>query len=219
MKIAVMQPYLFPYVGYWQLVNCVDTFVFFDDVNFIKKGYINRNNIMVNGKKHVFTMPVRKASQNKLINELSISHDHKLLKTIELAYRKAPYFEEVFDLVTSIFNNETENLSQFVEDSISKTSAFMGLNTLFIKSSQTDKPDGLKGQEKILAICRTLHADSYVNAIGGQDLYQKDRFAKEGIELGFIRCQSEVPYTSIIDLLMTLGKEQVCEALNQYEVI
>ena len=83
MTVAIMQPYLFPYIGYWQLIHAVDTFVIFDDVNYIKKGYINRNNILVNGQKQTFTLELMSASQNKLINDIDIGNNiEKVMESI-----------------------------------------------------------------------------------------------------------------------------------------
>ena len=96
MKAAVMQPYLFPYIGYFQLINAVDTFVVYDDVNYIKKGWINRNSILVNEKPFLFTVDLKEVSQNKLINEITIDENSNwkknILRTIELSYKKAPFF-------------------------------------------------------------------------------------------------------------------------------
>lgn len=105
MKIAVMQPYLFPYIGYFQLLNAVDMFVVFDDVNFIKKGWINRNNILVNRQKYLFTVPLKDASQNKLIKEVQIADDgwqEKFLKTVAQSYKKAEFFDEAFALIEKL---------------------------------------------------------------------------------------------------------------------
>ncbi|MDR6194877.1 WbqC family protein [Siphonobacter sp. SORGH_AS_0500] len=100
MTLAIMQPYLFPYIGYFQLLNAVDKFVIYDDVAFINRGWINRNSILNNGKAQLFTVPLKEASQNKLIHEISIDTDQKwrdkLLKTIQQNYKKAPHFAAVF---------------------------------------------------------------------------------------------------------------------------
>ena len=103
MTLAIMQPYLFPYIGYWQLLNAVDTFVLYDDVNYINKGYINRNSILVDGKAQQFTLELINASQNKLINEIEIGNNSKkLLKTITQSYIKAPFFEDIITLIEEI---------------------------------------------------------------------------------------------------------------------
>lgn len=124
MKLAIMQPYFLPYIGYFQLINAVDTFVLLDDVNYINKGWINRNQLLLNGKAHLFTLPLQKASQNKLINQLELSNEtkwkDKLLKTIETAYKKAPQFHLVFPLISQILQYPESNLSLFIHHSIQK---------------------------------------------------------------------------------------------------
>ena len=103
MKLGIMQPYFVPYIGYWQLMNAVDKYVIYDDVNFIKRGWINRNNILVNGKAQLFTISLNRASQNRLINEIEIGDDFQnFLRTIEMAYKKAPYFDEVYNILLFI---------------------------------------------------------------------------------------------------------------------
>ena len=104
MTIGIMQPYFMPYIGYWQLLASVDIYVIYDDVNYIKKGWINRNNILVNNDKQLFTISLNGASQNKLINEITIADDFtKLRKTITMAYHKAPYYNNIMNLLDDIF--------------------------------------------------------------------------------------------------------------------
>ena len=95
MKIAIMQPYIFLYIGYFQLIDAVDKLVFYDDVNFIIKGWINRHNILVNGRKSMFTIPLNKVSRSKLINEVDVCDSFdwrtKMLKTFHCNYSKAPF--------------------------------------------------------------------------------------------------------------------------------
>ena len=183
MTLAIMQPYLFPYIGYWQLINAVDVFVIFDDVNFIKKGYINRNLILVGGKSQQFTLELIGASQNKLINEIEVGNNsQKLLKTIEMSYKKAPYFDNVYPIIEDILNNKEKNLAKFIGYSLEQISSYLKLNTKFIYSSDIEKDNSLKAQDKILDICKKLNATSYMNAIGGQELYSKEIFKENGIE-------------------------------------
>ena len=107
MNLAVMQPYLFPYIGYWQLIDAVDIFIIYDDVNFIKRGYINRNNILENKTSQLITLELIGASQNKRINEISIGNNvNKLLKTLKQNYLKAPFYKDVFPVLEEILNNE-----------------------------------------------------------------------------------------------------------------
>ena len=229
MTLAIMQPYLFPYIGYWQLIKAVDTFVIYDDVNYIKKGYINRNSILLAGKSQQFTLELKASSQNKLINSIEVGNNHeKILKTIETAYRKAPYFDNIFSILNDILTQKEKNLAKFVGYSLEKISTYLGLETKFIYSTDTLKNNKLKAQDKILDICKKLNATNYVNAIGGKELYNKKNFQLENIKLHFLKTNiieynqfkyEFVPYLSIIDVLMFNNKEKVKKMLTAYELI
>lgn len=220
MKIAVMQPYFLPYIGYFQLINYVDVFVFFDDVNYIKKGFINRNSfILPNGEEYNFTLPLVKASQNKLINEIEISdHHHNIDKTIEMAYKNAKFYDENKSIIYHIFNSKYKNLSVFVETSVKLLSKHLGINTGFYKSSDIEKDNALKGKDKIIEICKAFGAKTYANPIGGMRLYNKEDFEKEDISLEFLEYigSSKV---SIIDPLMKYGKNATTNMLGDYRII
>ena len=230
MKIAIMQPYLFPYLGYWQLIASVDTFVIYDNVHYINKGYINRNYILVDAQAHRITLALIAASQNKLINEIEIGNNAPtLLKTIEMAYKRAPYFEEIFPLITSILECPEKNLAKFVSNSIQKISDFLEINTKFIYSSDIEKEKSLTAQEKTIHICKQLGASTYINAINGQKLYDKQWFTERGVELYFVETSFAeykqfghpfVPRLSIIDLLMFNSKEEIKRYIkNDYALI
>ena len=229
MTLAIMQPYLFSYIGYWQLINAVDTFVIFDDVNFIKKGYINRNSILVGGKSQQITLELIGASQNKLINEIKVGNNsQKLLKTIEMSYKKAPYFDNVFSIIEDILNQEESNLAKFIGYSLQKISNYLEIDTKFIYSSSIEKDNSLKAQNKILDICKKLDATDYINAIGGRELYDKDKFEKQNIKLNFLepeiqkymQLESEfISYLSIIDIIMFNNKDNISKMLMQYKLL
>lgn len=229
MKLAVMQPYFFPYIGYWQLIAAVDTFVIYDDVNYIKKGFINRNSILVNNAGHLLILELVGASQNKKINEIDVGGNTlKILKTIELSYKKAPYFENVFPLIQEILKNEEKNLAQFLISSIRKICTYLEIKTNISISSELIKNNDLKGQDKILDICGVLQAKQYINAIGGQELYQNKAFSQQSMELLFIKNKAIdyqqfklpfIPNLSIIDVLMFNDKGQINQYLTEFELI
>ncbi len=232
MKLAVMQPYIFPYIGYFQLMHAADKFVLFDDVNFIKKGWINRNNLLVNGQAHLFSIPLKEVSQNKLIHEIYLSDEQKwrgnFLKTLEQAYKKAPYFSSVATLVSDIINFECDKISDLIYHSFCQLNPYLGITTELVRSSSVYPVAHLKGQERIMGICKVEKADSYVNPIGGQELYSKDFFQENGIQLNFIKTnpivysqftKEFIPWLSILDLLMFNSKEELTKILNQYELI
>ncbi|CAH9056628.1 hypothetical protein PSECIP111854_01831 [Pseudoalteromonas sp. CIP111854] len=228
MSCAIMQPYLFPYLGYYQLVYSVGNFVFYDDVNFIKRGYINRNNILVNGRAQRFTIPVPGATQNEKINTFEFSSDvRKVLKTIQQSYKKAPYFQSVYVLIEEVLTSPNRSVPYICQLSIQKVFDYLGLDRNYFISSQLDYKREMSAADKLIAISKKLGCTLYVNSPGGIGLYQKDYFKERDIELSFIKmtageyAQSSnefVPYLSMIDVLMWNSKEEVKQLLDQYEL-
>lgn len=226
MKTAIMQPYFFPYLGYFQLINAVDTFVFLDDVNFIKKGYINRNSILLNNKAHLLTLPVSKISQNKRINEHTISNNiEALLKTIEHAYRKAPFYKEVAPLLIKMFTFDETNLSRYLGYQLTSICEYLDIKCRFLYASELNVETTIKGQERILSLCKMLQTTRYINANGGKHLYNEQAFEQVGIKLNFIQPSLQtyqqydndfVNFLSIIDVMMFNSKEQISTLLTQY---
>lgn len=225
MVLAIMQPYFLPYIGYLQLMNAVDRFVFYDDVAFINRGWVNRNRMLVGGNEHLFTVPLKEASQNKTIREIALSDDPKwrgkLLKTIEQSYRKAPLYETVMPMTEKIVNFMADSRSDvsvadYIFHSFTELTAYLDITTVLVPSSTIYENSHLKAQERILDICRQEGATQYINPIGGQELYDRNRFAEAGIALHFIqskRVEYEqqmgktgpaefVPWLSILDSLM-----------------
>ena len=230
-KIAIMQPYFFPYIGYWQLINAVDKYVVYDDVNYIKGGWINRNNILLNGSKHLITIPLEEASSFKLINEISITKNeilkNKLIKTIKSAYVKAPYYETIMPIIEALILDNT-NIAMLNYNIILAVKNYLNINTEILLSSQIKKDNNLKAQDKVIHIAHILGATEYINAIGGQELYSKDDFSKENIKLSFLKTgnikytqfkNEFVPYLSFIDILMFNSPEQIKEMLNDFELL
>jgi len=230
-KVAIMQPYFFPYIGYFQLINCVDIFVIFDDVDFINRGWINRNNLLVNGKKSLFTIPLSGASQNKKINESApVEGDYwkkKLLKKIEFSYKKAPEYDAVYNLIENVLTSEYETISDLIKNSLFQVKKYLDIQTEFT-CSIFYKNEQLKGQERIIDICLQENANVYINAIGGKSLYSPDAFAQNSIKLFFIKTgnieykqfENEfVPYLSFIDILMFNSVEAIQNMLQNYELV
>jgi len=232
MKIAIMQPYLFPYLGYFQLIAAVDKFVVLDDVGFINKGWINRNRILLNGKSTMFSLPLEQASQNRLIKDIQVARDKrwtdKFLKSIEMAYRKAPNFEAVFPIVKRIMEREQNSISALIYSSLVDLCSYIGICTDFEPHSEVYQTKGLQGQAKILEICTQSGATHYINPVGGQELYIKERFEEKGIMMSFLSPELK-PYKqispgfveglSIIDVLMHNSPEEVNLRLKDYKLI
>ena len=232
-KVAIMQPYVFPYIGYFQLIHSVDVFVFYDDVNFIKKGWINRNQILLANESYKFTIPLIGASQNKLINEIEVfwdsKFDKKLLQQIEQSYRFAPNFTEVFALINDVFAQKSNLISDLAILSISKVCDYIGLKRVFLKSSELLISKDLGRADRLIAITKNLHSLHYINAVNGQELYKKEYFKNQEVELGFLSPNLS-PYTqgantefvaflSIIDLLMWKDKAEILSIISSYKII
>jgi hypothetical protein len=236
MKLAVMQPYFLPYLGYFQLLQAADTFVFFDDVNYIKKGWINKNQVLANNQAYKFTVPLLKASQNKLINEVYIS-DYKVwredfMKLIELNYKKAPYFSSTCAwLKELLYKKDFELISDLASESIIAASKLLDIHVELCYSSQLDyrKSTTSNGQEKILSICRLLGGTEYINPYNGAELYNNDDFVKSGVILHFLKMNEIryeqlkkgefIPYLSILDVLMFNEIDAIKQFLNNYSLI
>ena len=188
MKIGIMQPYVFPYIGYYQLINAVDRFVIYDDVAFIKQGWINRNKILLNGEGHVFTVPIKNASSFTTIAQTGINHDlyegwkAKFLKTLLQAYAKAPYYKEVAALVTNVFNTKCDTISELAAESLVETCKYLGINTEFILTATGYGNKELRAKDRVIDICKKEKAAIYINPIGGKELYTKDDLLPEKLQ-------------------------------------
>ncbi|HRE41337.1 MAG TPA: WbqC family protein [Ignavibacteria bacterium] len=231
-KIAIMQPYFMPYIGYFQLINAVDEFVFLDDVNFINRGWINRNRILLNGRDFLFTIPCKKVSQNKLINEVEVGEVdlfyEKFKQTLQMAYNKSPYFEQVNELLDNIFSCNSEFISDFAINSIECTLEYLKIKKTLKISSKDFKNNGFKGFEKLTDICKQADIFNYINPSGGTELYNKVQFAEKGISLFFLMPEEVkysqfkkefIPWLSIIDVLMFNSPEKIkSDFLNNYRI-
>lgn len=228
MKLAVMQPYLFPYLGYFQLIRAVDAFVVYDDVHYMKGGWINRNHILANGDKQRFTLPLRGASPSKLINQVEIEGPHKILQSMRHSYGKAPHFNTVYPIIEEILAYPEKNLARFLDFQLRRICDALGLYPRWHISSSLEKDNGLRGQDKVLAICKVLKATHYINLPGGMTIYDRESFARAGMQLSFIEPKATiyrqfgagfVPRLSIIDVLMFNDQEQCARLLEEYRLV
>ena len=232
MTIAIMQPYILPYIGYLQLMANVDKFIFYDDVAFINRGWINRNRVLMNGKDFMFTIPLKEASQNKLINEIYIDNTinwrPKLLKSIEQSYKKAPFYQEVYPMIERIINDNSGKINDYIANSFEVLNQYLDIKTKIIRSSSIYQNAHLKAQERILDICVQEKVSHYINPIGGMELYQKSMFEQQSIKLSFIKTKSVqytqfknefVPWLSVLDVLMFNDKTTIQGFLNEFELV
>ena len=232
MKIAIMQPYFCAYIGYYQLINSVDKFIICDNMQYTKKGWFNRNRILDNGTERIFTLPLKKDKSYINVNlrylaDNSIREKIRILKQIQSLYKKAPFFEQNYPLVRRLFIQENNNLFDFIHFSVTELCSNLDIKTEIILCSSLDIDHELKSQNRIIEMCKFLKTDTYINSIGGKELYEKESFIKEGIDLKFIKSKKIeytqfdhefVPWLSIIDILMFNDIEKVKSYLNEYEL-
>ncbi|MFM9840709.1 MAG: WbqC family protein [Cyclobacteriaceae bacterium] len=232
MKIAIMQPYFLPYIGYFQLINVVDKFVIYDNVQFVRKGWINRNRILVNGKDEFVTIPLKKDSDYLDIDKRQLTDTfnadgEKILRRIKESYRKAPYFEQVFAFVEDLIKYNPDNLFSFVFNAVMKVCVYLEINTELVVSSSIDADHSLKSEQRVLSIVTKMNAQTYVNAIGGQELYSIESFKNSKVELKFIQSDlipykqfnnEFVPWLSILDVMMFNSKDEIKKMLQAFTI-
>jgi hypothetical protein len=232
MKLAIMQPYFLPYIGYFQLIAAVDLFVLYDRIKYTKKGWINRNRMLVNGSDAMFSLPLKRDSDSLDVVERDIASDFipdKLCQQIRGSYQRAPFFDATFPLVEKILQYRDPNLFRFIHHSLTTLCRHLGITTDIRVSSGIPIPDGLKAQDKVLAICKAVGASTYINAIGGTELYAPQDFAQQGISLQFIRSRPLtypqfgnpfVPCLSILDVLMFNPVDSVGQQIHtQFDLV
>ncbi|GAA3099325.1 WbqC family protein [Rhizobium viscosum] len=231
MKLGIMQPYFLPYIGYYQLIAAVDTFIIYDNIKYTKKGWINRNRFLRNNTDAVFSIPLKKASDSTFVVQRELADDFDrgaMLNQFKGAYRNAPYFRETWPLIEHIVQHPENNLFLYIKHSIAETCAHLGIETDIRVSSEIDVDHGLKAQDKVIALCRSVGADEYINAIGGLELYDKGEFRAHGVDLKFIKAKPFeysqfgapfVPWLSIVDVLMFNQRDAVRSCItSNYEL-
>lgn len=232
MMASIMQPYFFPYLGYFQLMAASDVFVFHDDVQFVKGSWVNRNRILNSGYVTWLTMPVAGAAHHEPINRRDYTFTSKtkrhLLNRVCEAYRSAPHFESTFDLVRRVLSFEDANVARFNMYLLSEIGAALGIKATLVTSSELRKNNQLRAEARVIELCKVVGAKTYINPIGGAHLYETGRFASEGIVLNFLQATltpyaqatgSFEPSLSIIDVMMNNELEVVRDMLSHYKLV
>ena len=232
MKVAIMQPYIFPYIGYFQLINAVDAFIVYDNIKYTKKGWINRNRYLLNGEAATFSLPLKKDSDDLDIRDRRLSPDFKrgkLVGQLSEPYRKAPHFSATAALVEDVICDPADNLFDYLHRGLAGTCRHLGITTPILVSSTIDADHSLRAQDRVIALAKAVGATEYVNPIGGLELYSREAFAGQSLALGFLRSRpveypqfghAFVPWLSIVDVLMFNGAERTRESLlPQFDVV
>lgn len=234
MKLAIMQPYLFPYIGYYSLIKNTDYFIFFDTPQYIRKGWINRNRIIGGNKEPVyFGVPVEKCERETAIKDVKIADDKqwkdKILGQLTVYKKRAPYYNDVISLVKDVVSDESGSISELAIKSIVKSCEFMNLDLkssvyseMNLKDIKVKEPD-----EWALEITKELKYDTYVNPPGGKTFFDGDKYKEAGIKLEFLsqdlvaynqRIHTFLPGLSMIDILMFCKPEEVMEMMESYKL-
>jgi hypothetical protein len=229
MKLALMQPYFFPYIGYFHLIKSADTFVVYDDVNYIKGGWINRNKIVsssTNNEPIYFNLPTQGASSFKRICDLKVLlndyNKNKLFSMFKNCYGKEINYDIVISLFMSVLNCGSDNLSEVNYFGIKKISDHLNIDTDLVKTSKDLGNDNLTGPDRVIDICKKMNSSVYINTIGGKSLYNPERFSQDNISLKFIQSLPlGFPWwnLSILHLLMKFDKEDIISMLDSYTLI
>jgi hypothetical protein len=234
-RIAIMQPYFFPYIGYWQLINAVDVFVIYDDGYFIKNGWMHKNRIMnysSDGARDIYLQIRNKSGLGKNTRDIQLLFDinfrKKTLREIETRYHRAPYFKEIMDVITPVFLNSNENMVEYLYDEILRVCKYLNIKTKLILSSTINKSDLDCVEQKAFRICHTVGIYEYINPIGGVEFYNKEFWLKNGVSISFLK-RDEIEYQqfnnrfipdlSIIDIMMFNSPEEIGELLTKYHLL
>jgi hypothetical protein len=216
MKLAIMQPYFFPYIGYYQGISAVDKYMLYDNLAYIKYGWVNRNRVLViHGHPVNVTVPVQKKSSYSRISEIELVDSDtwrkKILRTLVMNYRSSPFFDDVYPVIEAVICSEVKRLTELNARSIIDLCKYLGIDTEITTDTskyfeleekladdsesiterfpQLDLRTPEKKVIRVIEICRAEGANVFINAIGGQGLYGKDEFARHGIELFFLRTE------------------------------
>ncbi len=230
-----MQPYFFPYIGYWQLIHAVDMFVVGDSVHYIKHGWINRNRILGEGNQpQYFGIEVNHASCNRLIYETKRVVSHKqaeyLCRVLKFYYSQAPYYSEAMGIIKPILLDEEPDLTRYLVKQLRAVADYLGINTEFRMLSEVSDHWAYRAPEIISRTCKHFGFTNYINPSGaGMSYYDKDAFREIGINLSFLRRNEEIRYKqrtdqfvpdlSIIDLMMYCSRDELHDILNRYHFL
>ena len=228
--VAIMQPYFLPYIGYWQLIKAADEFVLYDTIEYTKKGWINRNRFLMNGQDKKFSLALKSNSDYLPVNQRFLAENfdrQKLLRQFQGAYAKASFYKENFPLIEEIIMYEDDNLFGYIHHSIGKVCEFLGIDTpITLSSSIASGHEEVKGKDKVVNICKARNASRYINPIGGVELYDKDAFQAQGLDLEFIKArilhydcfgQEALPHMSILDVMMFNDRETIQGYLQEFD--
>ena len=233
-NIAIMQPYIFPYVGYFCLIQASDVFVFYDDVNFITRGRINRNQVILNGEVYKFTIPLVKPSQNKIIKDVQTfqleKFRDKFTQQVSSSYKDSKFLKKGLEYLGNVLYSGQEKISDIAITSILELYKYIDVHKEFIRSSDYFEDSiNLSKADRLIDITHSLNSNDYINTMGGMKLYDKTYFKDRDINLKFINpkfhgyhqpnSKKFIPGLSIIDLVMNNSPQEILNLISDYEIL
>ena len=196
---SIIQPAFLPWIGYFEIINKSDNFVFLDNVQYVKRSWVNRNYISQKDKKILISLPVKtKLKYYQKINEVEL-YDFKTtrkkhLNTFTHVYRRSINFSNYFPFINEIYSNtNSNNLSDFLINSLIKISDLIGINTKFYKASQLNLKS-IEPNERIIEICKKLDVKNYFSGPSAKNYIDNKLFANNDIKLSFIKYKEENMY-------------------------
>ena len=235
MTIGIMQPYFFPYIGYYALIKHSNHFVFFDTPQFIRHGWIDRNRILKpTDSWQYIKVPIVKHPRNTCINEISIQNEilwkNRIIRQVEHYKKKAIYYKNTIDLIKEVFNFEGNSIVDLNIKTVTTVMQYLNISFSFsvfsklnLDISETNSPD-----EWALNISTKLNVTTYLNPVGGLSFFDKSKYQKAGINLKFLKTvllpydqkrTNFEPSLSIIDVLMFNSPESIRNMLEAVEFI
>lgn len=235
MKLGIMQPYFFPYLGYFSLIKNTDHFVFFDTPQYERRSWMNRNRILnINGDVNYITVPLVKAPQKTAIKDMIVDNTQdwpeSMIAKMGLYKKKAPYYEETVKFFRSVLKEKYHSLADLNVKTTIATCEYLGIEQRFDVFSKMDLSIGPVSQpdEWALEITKAMSYDTYINPPGGTAFFRKELYTKNGIDLKFLKINLQ-PYIqcigrfesslSIIDAMMFNSKETIRNMLDEYELL
>lgn len=235
MILGVMQPYFFPYIGYFQLIKHVDRMIFYDDVTYIKNGWIDRNRILINGSPHYFKVPLDAASSYRRICDIGLNSKcfemwrSKFLRQLQSTYGSAPFYSIGMDLVEDVLFTECNSIGELAMLSVKKVTNYLKIQTIFLQSSVDYDNSELNRSERIIDFCKIEGCNTYVNNYSGFDLYNVEYFSSEDVSLNFLKPFIKeysqrnrnvfVGGLSILDLIMNIDSDDIINEQFKYTIV
>jgi hypothetical protein len=235
MKIGIMQPYFFPYMGYFSLIKYVDRFVFFDTPQYINHGWVNRNRVLKqNGSSGYITVPVQKCHRDIAIKDIRISKNfdwrEKIYGQLTVYKRRAPYYNNVIEFLHTVLDKDyNHSLANLNIETIKSVCRYLEVETVFDVFSEMDVniSEVSQADEWALEITNAIGGNIYVNLPGGVSFFDREKYIKQNIELQFL--QSKLPPyiqrighfekgLSIIDVMMFCNKKEISDMLNAFVI-